>query len=93
MTGTEDLTERNAAFAASGFDADLTINPSNSLSLSSGEFSATDQGWTGDSSGENGDTFFKGNRDYPRYPAETMVMGEWLNTLAHTIIQCQRHTY
>ena len=28
-----------------------------------------------------------------RYPAETMVMGEWLNTLAHTIIQCQRHSH
>jgi hypothetical protein len=26
------------------------------------------------------------NRDYPRYPAEIMVMGDWLNTLAHTMI-------
>ena len=27
MTGTSDLTERNAEFVAQGFDADLTINP------------------------------------------------------------------
>ena len=33
------------------------------------------------------------NDDYPRYPAEIMVMGEWLNTLAHTIIQCHRHSH
>ena len=33
------------------------------------------------------------NHAYPRYPAEIMVMGEWLNTLAHTIIQCQRHSH
>jgi hypothetical protein len=33
------------------------------------------------------------NDDYPRYPTEIMVMGEWLNTLAHTIIQCQRHSH
>jgi hypothetical protein len=25
-------------------------------------------------------------------PAEIMVLGEWLNTLAYTIIQCQRHS-
>jgi hypothetical protein len=36
---------------------------------------------------------FMDNDDYPRYPAEIMVMGEWLNTLAHTIIQCQRHSH
>jgi hypothetical protein len=36
---------------------------------------------------------FMDNDDYPRYPAEIMVMGEWLNTLAHKIIQCQRHSY
>jgi len=27
------------------------------------------------------------NRDYPRYPPEIVVMGEWLNTLAHMVIQ------
>src|SRR6478736_1500305 len=37
--------------------------------------------------------FVMDNDDYPRYPAEIMVMGEWLNTLAHTIIQCQRHSH
>ena len=38
-------------------------------------------------------TEFMDNDDYSRYPAEIMVMGEWLNTLAHTIIQCQRHSH
>jgi hypothetical protein len=38
-------------------------------------------------------TFLLDNDDYPRYPAKIMVMGEWLNTLAHTIIQCQRHSH
>ncbi|MDT5304073.1 MAG: hypothetical protein QOG79_7617, partial [Mycobacterium sp.] len=28
------------------------------------------------------------NRDYPRYPPEIVVTGEWLDTLAHTRIQC-----
>jgi len=37
--------------------------------------------------------FFMDIYDYARYPAKIMVMGEWLNTLAHTIIQCQRHSY
>jgi translation elongation factor P/translation initiation factor 5A len=32
------------------------------------------------------------NDDYPRYPAQIMAMGE-LNTLAHTINQCQRHSH
>jgi hypothetical protein len=40
-----------------------------------------------------GNTELMDNDDYPRYPAEIMVMGEWLNTLAHTIIQCQRHSH
>ena len=36
---------------------------------------------------------FMDNRYYPRYPAKIVGMGEWLNTLAHTIIQCQRHSH
>jgi hypothetical protein len=37
-------------------------------------------------------TFFMDKIDYPRYPAEIMVMGEWLNTLAHKVIQGQRRS-
>jgi hypothetical protein len=38
-------------------------------------------------------TFFMDSSDYPRYPAEIVVMGEWLDTLAHTRIQWQRHSH
>ncbi len=38
------------------------------------------------------ETLLMDNDDYPRYPAQIMVMGE-LNTLAHKIIQCQRHSH
>jgi carbonic anhydrase len=31
MTDTHDRSERNADFAVSGFDADLTINPSGNM--------------------------------------------------------------
>ena len=80
-----DLTERNAAFAASGFDADLTINPSYSLSLSGGEFSATDQGVDGVLIHPmKTATLPLDNDDYPSRPGNA---GVWLNSLVRKGIQ------